>query len=73
MIVADNCKVICPAINFQKAVYLLTTMYYIEWLSYQKAFSQILGLLQQYALNEQFTEAKSKRFIQLIHKLDKLL
>ena len=73
LVVADDCKLECPAMTFRQALFILISIYYIAWLSYPSAFNQIVGFLQEYVLGELFATNRAKSCVQLMHKLEKII
>lgn len=59
-ITADGCTIPCESgDDFNDALILLLATYYTFDLSYPRIYSQILGILQQYVLNDPYNLEKS--------------
>ena len=72
-IIGDETEIFTQAETVLDSVIALFAVYYIFDLAYPRPYSQLLGLLQEYTLNEPFTGQKSKKFIHLAKTLNQQL
>jgi len=73
VIVGDGQKIFCQKDDIKMALLYLVYVYYITDLEYPRQLSQILGLVQQFVIKEQFNCSVSFKFRKLCAILDKEL
>jgi hypothetical protein len=64
-IIGDDSEIHSQAATLLDSITALFAVYNIFDLAYPRPYSQLLGLLQEYMMNEPYTGQKSKKFLQL--------
>lgn len=62
-VIGDGRKIIGQTLNVLDSLLLLIAVYYVFDLDYPEIYSQTLGILQQWAIGDQYTQQKSSNWI----------
>ena len=73
VVVGDEVQIYTQAETLLDGLMVLLAVYYVFDLAYPKMYSQLLGILQEYIINEPFTGGKSTKCIKLCTELNKRL
>ena len=73
VVVGDEVQMYTQAETLLDGLMVLIAVYYVFDLAYPKMYSQLLGILQEYIINEPFTGGKLKKCIKLRTELNKRL
>lgn len=71
VIVGDQVKVCCKTDSVLEALLYVVLVYYVTDLDFPRQYSQLLGILQQYVIKENFNANVSGKFVKMCHILDK--